>query len=137
MRPEFPPIQHRFLVVIIFATAGFTAVAKTEPMTPSKVRTITVGPQSAEDHQDTLPSPVKSPKFHIITVRPRLPEEQRDASDHPPPTTQEHGSATSDADRHVVRSTPIKPNPDATNTPDHHAVRTIRVPSQSPPQLER
>ena len=148
METEFRANQRRLLAVVIFAAAGCSAIATAEPVAPAKIRTITVGPPSAVDNQGMLPSPVKSqenmlpspgksPKYHVIKVRPRSPEEQRDASGRVLLATQGHSTAMPDADRHVVRTIPIKPNPEIPGDPDHHAVRTIRVPSQSAPQLER
>jgi hypothetical protein len=137
MEPEFRANPQRLLAVVIFAAAGCSAIATAEPVAPAKIRTITVGPPATVDNQDMLPSPGKPPKYHVLKVRTRSSEEQRDAPGRALSATQDHSTAMSDADRHVVHTVPIKPNSDVTDDPDRHAVRTIRVPSQSAPQLER
>jgi hypothetical protein len=61
-------------------------------------------------------SPADSTKVRTIKIRPQSPEERRDASRHSQlPLTQDPGAT-------------IEPNPDP------RIVRTIRVPSRSPPQ---
>jgi hypothetical protein len=136
MRPMSRPNRQCLLALFIFEMVGLTAVAMADPVVPSKIRTIRVGPGSAEDHGHPSALSTKGLKFHTLTVRPRFPGENRDPSGRelsaaPPP-----GNAASDADFHAVPTMPIRPNPAPTGDPDRHRVHTIRVPAQSAPQRD-
>jgi hypothetical protein len=94
---------------------GLAAAAMADPMAPSKVKTIRIPSQPAEDHGDQPPSPAKSTGVERFIVRPNLPDEHRDASGRELSTTQGHGNASPNADTHVVRTMPVRPAPD-----EHH-----------------
>jgi hypothetical protein len=126
----------------MFEAFGLNSVAIADPMAATKIRTIAIQPQSAEDHGDPLASPTNAPNVRsstISNVRPRSPEENRDASGR-------LLSGTQDADPHAVRSITIRPEQDAypTYAPlalpspnrdlDRHFNQTIRNPSQFVPE---
>jgi hypothetical protein len=140
--------RHRLLAHIMLATVGLTAVATADPLVPTKVPTITIGPPSAEDHPDQLASPTDVPRDHsltILTVRPRSPGDNRDASGRQLPSqdlSRDLGQTAPDADHHLVRTMTIRPNPDAppaaaprpltiTSFANRHVIQTIRVPPQA------
>ena len=49
------PNRRSFLALILFGAVVLTAVAMADPMTPSKVKTIRILSQPAEDHSDQPP----------------------------------------------------------------------------------
>jgi hypothetical protein len=141
--------QHGLLVLVMFEAFGLNSVANADPMATTKIRTITIRPQSAEDHGDPLASPTNAPNVRssiILNVRPRSPEENRDASGRLLSTTQDLGQATPGADPHAVRSITIRPDHDAypayaplalpgpNSDLDRHFNQTIRDPSQFVPE---
>jgi hypothetical protein len=107
------PNRRSFLALILFGAVVLTAVAMADPMTPSKVKTIRILSQPAEDHSDQPPSPAKSTGVHLLTVRPKLPDEHRDASGRELSTTQGRGNASGNADVHAVPTIAVRPAPDA------------------------
>ena len=149
MRLRSHPNQHCVLVLVMFEALGLISVAKADPMAATKIRTIAIRPQSAEDHGDPSASPTNSPKVHsstILNVRPRSAEENRDASGRPLSFAQDPGHATPGADPHAVHSITIRPDHDAypayaplalpgpTGDLDRQFNQTIRDPSQFVPE---
>ena len=148
MRLSSHPNQHGLLFLVMFEVFGLNSVANADPIAATKIRTITIRPQSAEDHGDPLASPTNAPNVRSSTlnVRPRSPEENRDASGRLPSTTQDLGQATPGADAHAVRSITIRPDHDAypayaplalpgpNSDLDRHFNQTIRDPSQFVPE---
>jgi hypothetical protein len=131
MWPTSCSTKNCLLVLVMFETVALTALAMAEPMPPSKVRTITIRPQSAEDHGEPSTSPTSSSEVHTVKVRPRIPGEGRDASARQFTGEQNPGNAVPDADLHRIRTFSIRPGPDATSDPYRHLVPTIPVPAQS------
>jgi hypothetical protein len=105
-----------------------------DPMTPSKVKTIRILSQPAEDHSDQPPSPAKSTGVHLLTVRPKLPDEHRDASGRELSTTQGRGNASGNADVHAVPTIAVRPEPGVTSESNYNFVPATPVPSQAAPQ---
>jgi hypothetical protein len=136
MWPASRPSWYGFLAVIVLGVLAETATAErlTPPADSTKVRTLSIRPQWAEDHGDLVTSPATSLKFHTLKVRPRLPGEQRDASGREYSATPIPDDAEPIADPHTVRTIPVRPEPNPAGDPDHHTVRTIPVPSQPVPQ---
>jgi hypothetical protein len=120
---------HCLLILVIFETVGLTATAMAEPIAPSKIRTITIRPQSTEDHGEPPASPASSSKVHTLKVRPRLSGESSDASGRQLTGEQNPGNAASDADNHKVRTFSVRPSPDATSDTYRHLVPATRVPA--------
>jgi hypothetical protein len=149
MRLRSHPNQHCVLVLVMFEALGLISVAKADPLAATKIRTIAIRPQSAEDHGDPLASATNAPTVHSSTtlnVRPRSAEENRDASGRPLSVTQDLGHAMSGADPHAVHSITIRPDHDAypayaplalpgpTGDLDRQFNHTIRDPSQFVPE---
>ena len=140
MRLRFYPSQHCVLVLVMFEALGLISVAKADPMAATKIRTIAIRPQSAEDHGDPLASPTRIPKVHSSTIL-----NDRDASGRQLSATQDLGYATPGADPHAVRSITIRPDHDAypayaplalpgpNSNLDRQFNHTIRDPSQFTP----
>jgi hypothetical protein len=110
---------------------ALNATAMAEPMAPSKVRTTTIRPQSAEDHGEPPASPASSSKTHIVTVRPRLPGEKRDGSGRQLTGEQNPGNVVPDADLHKIRTFSVRPSPDAMSDSYRHLVPATPVPAPS------
>jgi hypothetical protein len=128
------------LLALILATiVGQAAVA--DPWTPSKVRTIPIQSEPADQGTRSTPHTEFS-KVHNLTVRARLPDEDRDASGRelsaaPIAGDVASGIDVSGADVKAVRTVPVKPeSPIGATDPDHHHVQTMRIPAQSAPQNE-
>ena len=137
------PNPRLLCAIIMFGTVGLTAGAIADPVTPSKVQTLRIAPQRADDHSGQPASPAKSNGLHVLTVRPRIPDEHRDASGRELSTTQGHGNASPDADTHVVRTMSVRSEPgEYRDTPgrewsstqgivngasDPHRVRTMTI----------
>jgi hypothetical protein len=149
MRLRSHPNQLGLLVLVMFEAFGLTSAAKADPMAATKIRTIAIRPQSAEDHGDPLASPSNAPNLHsstILNVRPRSPEDAHDASGRPLSDTQDLGDAASGADSHAVHSITIRPDHDAypayaplalpgpNSNLDRQFNHTIRDPSQFVPE---
>lgn len=98
------------VALTVLGTVGFAAVATADPIEPSKIRTIRIAPPSADDRGDPLTAPPKYNRLHVLTVRPRLPDEQRDAADREWSTTTVVSKPAADA--HVVQTTPVRPASD-------------------------
>jgi hypothetical protein len=127
----------------MFEALGLISVAKADPMAATKIRTIAIRPQSAEDHGDPLASPTRTPtpKVHSSTIL-----NDRDASGRQLSATQDLGYATPGADPHAVRSITIRPDHDAypayaplalpgpNSNLDRQFNHTIRDPSQFVPE---
>jgi hypothetical protein len=139
--------QHGLLVLVMFEAFGLNSVANADPMATTKIRTITIRPQSAEDHGDPLASPTNAPNVRSSTIlndRPRSPGENRDASGRLLSAPQDQ--AAPGADPHAVRSITIRPDHDAypayaplalpgpNSDLDRHFNQTIRDPSQFVPE---
>ncbi len=118
------------------------SVAAADPFEPAKIRTIPIRPPSAQDHGEALaPSndAAKVPSLTVLTVRPRSPEDDRDASGRQLPAAPDPGRAASTADLHTVHTITISPGRDAelasasrplaapNGDPNRHAVRTITI----------
>lgn len=109
MLPSHRAHRHSIVALTVLGTIGLAAVAMADPMEPSKIRTIRVTPQSADDLGDPSKAPAKSNRLHVLTVRPRLPDEQRDAAGHELSTIQQTSKPAADA--HVVRTMPVRLEP--------------------------
>lgn len=147
----FHPNRHCFLALIMLGTVASTTVAMADPVVSTKVRTITIRPQSAEDHRDPLVSTTHGPKVHSLTilpVRPRSPGENRDASGRQLTAQQALGHAASGADFHAVHTIKIRQDPDPhpasapgpvtvpTRDADRRVIRTITVrPDPAAPEM--
>jgi hypothetical protein len=131
MRPTSCSKRHCLLILVLFETVALTAIAMAEPMAPSRVRTITVHPQSAEDHGEPAASPANSFKIPSVNVRPRLSGESRDGSGHQFAGEQNPGNAVPGVDPHKVPTFSVGPDPDATSDSYRHLVPTTPVPAQS------
>jgi hypothetical protein len=141
MRLRSHPNRHGLLVLVMFEAFGLTSVAKADPTAATKIRTIAIRPQSAEDHGDPLASPTNAPK-----VRPSTTLNDRDASGRPLSATQDLGHVPSGADFHAVHSITIRPDHDAypayaplalpgpNSNLDRQFNHTIRDPSQFVPE---
>ncbi|NEU97689.1 hypothetical protein [Bradyrhizobium uaiense] len=132
------------VALTVLGTIGLAAVATADPIEPSKIRTIRIAPQSADDRGDPSTTPPKYNRLHVLTVRPRLPDEHRDAAGREWPTTTTASEPAADA--HAVRTTPVRPEHDATHdatgrawsaTPglvspasNPHQVRSLRIRSE-------
>jgi hypothetical protein len=140
MRPISSPNPYCLLLLLAFAASAPTMTAMAEPPDSSsdsiEVRTTKIQSHPDAGHNNALASPANSPNVHVLQVRPRLPDEQRDASGRPFAATQDSGNVESEADFRVVHTIPIRPETGASADPDHRVVRTIRVPSQAVPQEE-
>jgi hypothetical protein len=97
--------------MILSGTVGLAAGAMADPVTPTKVQTLRILPQPADDHDAQPAWSAKSNGLHVLTVRPRLPGEQRDASGRELSATQGQGNPSPDADTHVIRTMPVRPEP--------------------------
>jgi hypothetical protein len=95
-----------------FGTVGLSVVAMADPNEPAKVKTIRISPQPAEDHDGQPTSSAKSTGVRLLTVRPKRPDEHRDASGRELSTTQGRGNASPDADTHLVPTLTVRPAPD-------------------------
>ena len=102
---------HSLYAIVLFGTVGLTAGAIADPVTPSKVQTLRISPQRADDHNGQPTPPAKSNGLHVLTVRPRLPDEHRDASGRELSATQGHGNVSPDADTHAVRTMSVRSEP--------------------------
>jgi len=126
----------------MFEVFGLTSVAAADPIEPAKVRTTPIRPPSAQDHGEPMASPndaAKVPPLTVLTVRPRSPEDDRDASGRELPAAPDPGHAASAADLHTVHTITIRPDRDAelasasrplaapNGDPNRHAVRTITI----------
>ena len=141
MRLRSHPNQLGLLVLVMFEAFGLTSAAKADPMAATKIRTIAIRPQSAEDHGDPLASPTGTPKVHSSTIL-----NDRDASGRQLSDTQDLGYATPGADPHAVHSITIRPDHDAytayaplalpgpNSNLDRQFNHTIRDPSQFVPE---
>ena len=141
MRLRSYPSQHCVLVLVMFEALGLISVAKADPIAATKIRTIAIRPQSAEDHGDPLASPTGTPKVHSSTIL-----NDRDASGRQLSDTQDLGYATPGADPHAVHSITIRPDHDAypayaplalpgpNSNLDRQFNHTIRDPSQFTPE---
>jgi hypothetical protein len=109
------PKPYSLRAVIMFGAVGLTMGAMADPMTPTKVQTLRMLSQPDDDHGDAPALPAKSGRLHILTVRPKLPDEHSDASGRELSTAEGRGNASPDADTHVVRTTPVRPQPS-----EHH-----------------
>jgi hypothetical protein len=134
MRPTSHSKRHCLLVLVLLETVALTATAMAEPMAPSRVRTITVHPQSAEDHGEPSASPANSFKIPTTKVRPQLSGESRDGSGRQLAGEQTIGNAVPSVDPHKVRTFSVRPDPSATSDSYRHLVPTTPVPAQSIPQ---
>ena len=146
MRLRSHPNQHCVLVLVMFEALGLISVAKADPMAATKIRTIAIRPQSAEDRGDALASATNA-KVHsptILNVRPQSAEENSGAR--ALSFTQDPGHAASGADPHAVHSITIRPDHDAypayaplalpgpSGDLDRQFNHTIRDPSQFVPE---
>jgi hypothetical protein len=143
MQMEHNSNLYRFLALAIFQVSGLTSAALADPLVSSKVQTITVRPTTTGEKAD---APQKVHSLKVLTVRPRLPDENRDASGREiVPTTNEQVKTGRNNDLHSVSTIAIKADdhhaqpaassaaPPALNlnqSPDRHVVQTIRVTGQ-------
>jgi hypothetical protein len=135
MWPMSSQRPHHLFACLILKTVGLTTVAMADPIEPSKIHTIPVRPEAAEDNRpSTPPPPNSSPKVRILTVRPHLPGEPRDPANQPASPAQNPGDPASTADPHVVRTIPVKPDSHAEPDAGRRMIRTFPVPAQSAPQ---
>jgi hypothetical protein len=123
--------RHSLLILVMFEMIGLTATAMAEPMTPSKVRTITIRPQSPEDHGEPPASPASSSEVHTLKVRPQLSGEGRDGSGRQLTGEPNPGNAVPGVDHHKIRTFSVGPGPDATSDSYRHLVPATPVPAQS------
>lgn len=105
------PKRRSLLALIMFAAVGLTSVAMADPNVPAKVKTIRISPRPTEDRGGQPTSPSKSSGVHLLTVRPKLPDENRDAAGRELSTTQGRSNASPNTDSHVVPTIPIRPAP--------------------------
>lgn len=77
------------VALTVLGITGLAAVAAADPIEPSKIRTIRVAPQPANDFGDPSMAPPKYNSLHVLKVRPRLPDEHRDAAGRMSPATTE------------------------------------------------
>jgi hypothetical protein len=131
MWPTSWSTKHCLLILVMFETLGLTATAMAEPMAPSKVRTITIRPQSAEEDGKPPASPTSSSEVRTMIVRPRLSEESRDGSSPQLTGEQNPGNAVPGVDHHKIRTFQVRPGPDATSDSYRHLVPATPVPVQS------
>ena len=131
MRPTSCSKRHCLLILVLFETVALTATAMAEPMAPSKVRTITVHPQSAEDHGEPSALPANSFRIPTVNARPRVSGESRDGSGHLFAGEQNPGNAVPGVDLHKIRTFSVGPGPDATRDSYRHLVPAAPLPAQS------
>jgi hypothetical protein len=111
-------------------------VAIADPLAPSKVRTIPIRSESADQGAGSAPRTELS-KVHNLTVHPRFPGENRDASGRELSAAPAAGDGTLGHDVKAVHTVPVKSDfPLGGADPDHHFVQTTRIPAQSMPQNE-
>jgi hypothetical protein len=131
MRPTSRSTRNCLLSLVMLETVGLTAPAMAEPMAPSRIRTITIRPQSAEDHGEPSASPAGSSQVHIVKARPQLPGENRDTPGRQFTGEQNPGNAVPGADLHKVRTFQVGPGPNAMSDTYRHLVPTTPAPAQS------
>ena len=134
---------HSLCAIILFGAVGLTAGAIADPVTPSKVQTLRISPPRADDHSGQPTPPAKSNGLHVLTVRPKLPDEHRDASGRELPATRGTGNVSPDADTHAINTMSVRSEPgERYDTPgrewsgtqgsvngasDAHRVRTMTI----------
>jgi hypothetical protein len=111
-------------------------VAIADPLTPSKVRTLPIQSEAADQGAGSAPRTEFS-KVHNLTVHPRFPEESRDASGRELSAAPTGGNGTLSHDVKAVHTVPVKSDsPLSGADPDHPFVQTTRIPAQWAPQNE-
>jgi hypothetical protein len=76
-----------------------------------------------------------SPKVHVLTVRPSVPEDERDASGRPLYDAEGSPNAASEADQKAVRTVPnTRDSTPGASFPDKRSVPTTPLHAQSPQQ---
>jgi hypothetical protein len=131
MWPTSWSTKRGLLILVMFETVALATTGMAEPMAPSKVRTMTVHPQPAEDHGEPPASPTISSEVHTLKVRPQLSGEVRDGSGRQLTSEQNPGNAVPGVDLHKIRTFSVGPGPDATGDSYRHLVPTTPVPAQS------
>ena len=130
MWPGSSPNRHRFHALVLFGMAILTVAAVAEPLVPAKVRTLTIRSPSAEDPADAPATFEKPQTLQILPVRPNSPDENLDPSRRQTKPLRDSGNA----DVHIVRTTRIRLEPDATGATGQHFIRSIPVQSPVAPQ---
>jgi hypothetical protein len=112
---------------------GSSQVIMADPIVPAKVRTIPI--RSAGAQADAPTPSTEFPKVHVLTVRPSVPEDERDASGRPLYDAEGSPNAASEADQKAVRTVPnTRDSTPGASFPDKRSVPTTPLHAQSPQQ---
>jgi hypothetical protein len=107
-----PILKSAISLASLLVLLNLNGLAVAEPLVSTEVRNAPAEGQTAQQAPPTPFPPVHTtPPVHTLKVRPRLPDEARDASGRPFSAAPSPAGPPSDADVKVVRTVPLKVSP--------------------------